>query len=62
MLFRSDVTIGSEADGRTAILAGLEEGQAVVLSGQFLIDSEASLKSTVNRLSSDAPTAPESTP
>ena len=57
-----DVTIGSEADGRTAILAGLEEGKAVVLSGQFLIDSEASLKSTVNRLSSDAPTAPESTP
>ncbi len=57
-----NVTIGSEADGRTAILAGLEEGQIVVLSGQFLIDSEASLKSTVNRLSAASPTAPEPMP
>ncbi len=44
------VTPGTEADGRTAILSGLAEGQEVVISGQFLIDSEANLKSTVNRL------------
>ena len=51
----ADVTVGSEADGKTAILSGLQEGQSIVVSGQFLIDSEASLKSTLSRLS----TAPE---
>jgi Cu(I)/Ag(I) efflux system membrane fusion protein len=45
------VTVGAEADGKTAILSGLSEGQSIVLSGQFLIDSEASLRSTVSRLS-----------
>lgn len=51
----ADVKIGSEADGVSTVLAGLEEGQSVVLSGQFLIDSEASLRSTVERLT--APTS-----
>jgi Cu(I)/Ag(I) efflux system membrane fusion protein len=46
----ANVTTGIEADGRTAILKGLEEGQQIVLSGQFLIDSEASLRSSVSRL------------
>jgi len=45
-----NVTIGAEQDGRTAILSGVNEGQSIVLSGQFLIDSEASLRSAVNRL------------
>ncbi|MGH8315435.1 MAG: efflux RND transporter periplasmic adaptor subunit, partial [Steroidobacterales bacterium] len=45
-----DVTLGSEQDGQTVIRSGLDEGQSIVLSGQFLIDSEANLKSTVNRL------------
>jgi Cu(I)/Ag(I) efflux system membrane fusion protein len=56
----ADVTAGIEADGKTVILSGLREGQSIVLSGQFLIDSEASLKSTVSRLTavaeSSAPT------
>ncbi len=43
------VTTGAEVDGKTAILSGLSEGQSIVLSGQFLIDSEASLKSAVTR-------------
>jgi membrane fusion protein, copper/silver efflux system len=47
----ADVKLGAESNGKTAILSGLEEGQSVVLSGQFLIDSEASLKSAVSRLS-----------
>jgi membrane fusion protein, copper/silver efflux system len=51
------VTLGAEVGGRTAILSGLEAGQSIVLSGQFLIDSEASLRSAVSRLST-----PESTP
>ncbi|WP_309607207.1 efflux RND transporter periplasmic adaptor subunit [Phenylobacterium sp.] len=38
-----EVQVGREDGGRTEILAGLEAGQNVVVSGQFLIDSEASL-------------------
>jgi Cu(I)/Ag(I) efflux system membrane fusion protein len=45
-----DVSTGPEEDGKTPILSGLREGQSVVLSGQFLIDSEANLRSTVDRL------------
>jgi membrane fusion protein, copper/silver efflux system len=46
----ASVTMGAETEGKTAILSGLTEGQVIVLSGQFLIDSEASLKSAINRL------------
>ncbi|MBL8524816.1 MAG: copper-binding protein, partial [Betaproteobacteria bacterium] len=49
-----DVEIGSEANGMTEIKTGLQKGMKVVLSGQFLIDSEASLKATGTRMS-DAP-------
>lgn len=49
----AEVKVGAENAGMTTILSGLEEGQSVVLSGQFLIDSEASLKSTVDRLSDE---------
>ena len=39
-----EVEVGRETDGQTVVLQGLAEGQQVVASGQFLIDSEASLK------------------
>ena len=51
-----DVEIGIEADGRSEIRKGLEAGQKVVVSGQFLIDSEASLRATATRMG-DAPAA-----
>jgi membrane fusion protein, copper/silver efflux system len=51
----ADVIVGADAQGKSAILSGLEPGQKIVLSGQFLIDSEASLKSTVSRLSTVEP-------
>ena len=54
-----NVGVGAEQDGRAAILNGLSEGQAVVASGQFLIDSEASLKSAVSRLESAPLAQPE---
>ncbi|MGY2288683.1 efflux RND transporter periplasmic adaptor subunit [Pseudomonas sp. SDO528_S397] len=38
------VQTGPENDDQTVILSGLQEGQQVVASGQFLLDSEASLK------------------
>jgi Cu(I)/Ag(I) efflux system membrane fusion protein len=39
----AEVRIGREGGGKTEILAGLSEGEKLVASGQFLIDSEASL-------------------
>ncbi len=39
----AEVRIGREAGGRTEVLAGLSAGEQVVTSGQFLLDSEASL-------------------
>ena len=45
-----EIKTGDEADGRTEILEGLAPGQTVVVSGQFLIDSEASLRGTLQRL------------
>jgi Cu(I)/Ag(I) efflux system membrane fusion protein len=54
--FRSvDVEPGLEADGQTEIKRGLQAGQQVVLSGQFLLDSEASLKATGTRMEGSAP-------
>lgn len=41
------VTTGREIGERTEILSGLTAGQRVVASGQFLIDSEANLKSVL---------------
>jgi membrane fusion protein, copper/silver efflux system len=52
-----NVSTGMEQEGRTPILSGLKEGQSIVLSGQFLIDSEASLTSTVTRLKTTAPSS-----
>jgi len=45
-----EVETGVEADGLTEIRRGLEVGQQVVISGQFLVDSEASLKGIEARL------------
>jgi Cu(I)/Ag(I) efflux system membrane fusion protein len=45
-----DVVAGNEFGERTEIREGLEAGQRVVASGQFLIDSEASLRSAIDRL------------
>jgi Cu(I)/Ag(I) efflux system membrane fusion protein len=45
-----------ESEGRTEIRKGLEAGQKIVVSGQFLIDSEASLRGTATRMSA-APAA-----
>ena len=45
-----EVQAGAEANGMTEIRKGLAVGQKVVASGQFLIDSEASLKASASRL------------
>ncbi len=50
-----EVHIGEQNDNDTRIIAGLQEGQQVVASGQFLIDSEASLRGAEARMGSGAP-------
>jgi Cu(I)/Ag(I) efflux system membrane fusion protein len=44
------VETGTEASGLTEIRRGLQAGQKVVVSGQFLLDSEASLRATTTRM------------
>ena len=56
-----DVETGSEGGGKTEIRKGLDAGQKVVVSGQFLIDSEASLRGTTTRME-DAPPMTPATP
>lgn len=52
-----EVETGVEANGQTEIRKGLEAGQKVVLSGQFLIDSEASLRASTVRMEGSPPNA-----
>ena len=49
-----EVETGAEAADQTEIRKGLEAGQKVVVSGQFLIDSEASLRGAAARMSGGA--------
>ncbi|MBT2325250.1 efflux RND transporter periplasmic adaptor subunit [Variovorax paradoxus] len=51
-----DVEIGIESAGQTEVKRGLQAGQRIVVSSQFLIDSEASLKGVEARFNS-APAA-----
>lgn len=55
------VEVGQEMDDKLVVLNGLEAGQQVVLSGQFLIDSEASMRGVLERMggSAEVPTARE---
>ncbi|MCY1167948.1 efflux transporter, RND family, MFP subunit [compost metagenome] len=54
----AEVQIGRESGDDTEILAGLSEGEKVVASGQFLIDSEASLSGVEARpIGAATPTA-----
>jgi Cu(I)/Ag(I) efflux system membrane fusion protein len=62
------VTTGRDTGDDTEILSGLSEGQKVVASGQFLIDSEASLKAVLPKFAdaadaqqARAPTGPSAT-
>lgn len=57
------ITVGNDAGNDTEVTSGLTEGQQVVASGQFLIDSEASLKSVLPKLEGSAvPTMGASAP
>lgn len=50
----AEVELGAESNGQTEIRKGLELGQKVVVSGQFLLDSEASLRGATARMGNTA--------
>lgn len=46
-----NVSAGIESGDYVEILTGIEKGDEIVTSGQFLIDSEASMRASLNRMS-----------
>ena len=48
-----DVTVGARADADAAITTGITEGESVVTSGNFLIDSESRLKAALQGRGTD---------
>lgn len=50
-----DVVTGIQRGGEVEILSGLDAGASVVVSGQFLIDSESSLRASFMRMGDPAP-------
>jgi len=47
-----EVTIGLESGGKTEIISGVEPGESIVTSAQFLLDSESKLREAVNKMTS----------
>jgi Cu(I)/Ag(I) efflux system membrane fusion protein len=58
----TDVETGLDSGGRTEIRTGLALGQKVVVSGQFLVDSEASLRGTSTRMTESDTQSAEQAP
>jgi membrane fusion protein, copper/silver efflux system len=46
-----DVVSGMRSENEVEILSGLKQGESIVSSGQFMIDSEANLQASFNRFS-----------
>lgn len=45
-----EIKAGIESGDRVEVLEGLEEGDTVVVSSQFLLDSQASIKASLGRM------------
>lgn len=57
-----EVVAGREAEGWIEIVEGVEEGEEIVTSAQFLIDSESNLRAAVETLRKEGAAAPAATP
>ena len=55
------VQLGQSDGNKIAVLQGLKAGQKVVISGQFLIDSEANLQGVLDKLNTGQPIASSQT-
>ena len=53
----AEIALGDSSGANVEVRQGLREGQKVVASGQFLIDSEASLSGVIARMETNAPSA-----
>jgi membrane fusion protein, copper/silver efflux system len=65
-----EVKLGVQSEGYVQVLDGIKEGEKIVISSQFLIDSESNLKAVISQMSGhtgmdmtkpmeEAPAAPE---
>ncbi|MEW6509823.1 MAG: efflux RND transporter periplasmic adaptor subunit [Bacteroidota bacterium] len=45
-----DVTLGVQSEGYVQVLEGIQDGEKIVVSSQFLIDSESNLKAAISQL------------
>lgn len=54
------VKLGFQSGGQVSVLEGLEDGDEVVVSGQFLVDSESSLREAARKMMEVADTQPAS--
>lgn len=45
-----DVKLGVSSDGLVQVLEGIKEGEKIVISSQFLIDSESNLKAAIQQM------------
>jgi len=45
-----EVQLGEESEGLVQIISGLSEGDEIVVSAQFLIDSESNLRAAIDSL------------
>ena len=53
-----EITLGAEGDDFVQVLAGVEPGETIVTSSQFLIDSESNLREAIQKLVSGRDEAP----
>ncbi|HVS65362.1 MAG TPA: efflux RND transporter periplasmic adaptor subunit [Thermoanaerobaculia bacterium] len=54
-----EVVLGHQSEGYVEVLDGLAEGERVVTSAQFLIDSEANLQEAIQKMITQAPVTHE---
>jgi hypothetical protein len=57
-----EVVTGEEFGDLTEIRAGVQEGERIVVSGQFLIDSESSVRESLKRMQAPTDAEPSSNP
>jgi len=57
-LIPTRIQVGTRADGWYEVIDGLEEGDRIVVSANFLVDSESSLKAALEAMSGSGDTPP----